>query len=70
MGRKMLALHGIFWYDLNSCERDPEDLNEDLQQSKIKKKLYKRMDKDIGRNKEISGLNKNELIIENILSYL
>jgi hypothetical protein len=40
MGRKMLALHSIFWYDSYSCERDSEDLNEDLLQSKIRKKLY------------------------------
>jgi hypothetical protein len=40
MGRKILALYRIFWYDSHSCERDPEDLYEDLQQSKIRKKLY------------------------------
>jgi hypothetical protein len=33
----MLALYGIFWYDPYSCERDREDPNEDLQQSKIRK---------------------------------
>jgi hypothetical protein len=31
----------IYWYYSNRCERDGEDPYEDLQQSKVKKKLYK-----------------------------
>jgi hypothetical protein len=55
----MFAMSCIFWYDSDYCERDSEDPNEDLQQSKIRKKLYINEDNPIGKNKEIIGLNKN-----------
>jgi hypothetical protein len=35
MGRKIVAMSSIYWYDSGRCERDSEDLYEDLQQSKI-----------------------------------
>jgi len=41
MGRKNLARPRIFWYDPSRCERDREDPSEDLQQSKVGKKIYK-----------------------------
>jgi hypothetical protein len=41
----MLACPRIFWYDSGRCERDTEDPDEDLQQSKIKKQLYRNKDK-------------------------
>ncbi len=31
----------IYWYDSGRCERDSEDPNEDLQQSKTEHELYK-----------------------------
>jgi hypothetical protein len=37
-------MYGIYWYDSNRCERDREDPREDLQQSKIREKLYNRVD--------------------------
>lgn len=57
MGRKMFAMLCIFWYDSGCCERDREDPNEDLQQSKIRKKLYRNKDNTIRKNKEIIELN-------------
>jgi hypothetical protein len=33
----MFANRRILWYDSSRCERDREDPNEDLQQSKIRK---------------------------------
>jgi hypothetical protein len=57
-------MYGIYWYDSSRCERDREDPREDLQQSKIRKKLYNRVHNNIDRNKEIMGLNKNELILK------
>jgi hypothetical protein len=41
----MFANRRILWYDSGRCEREREDLYEDLQQSKIKKNIYKNTDK-------------------------